>query len=346
MPQPQRDGDGWRVNFRYNGVRHRRVFSTAKYADPEAAARAFIESVLSGSSGLALTGCITEYLSWAELSGKLRPNTITTDRRRLTVFAQFSGDIPIDRVDLDHLLRFQRWFMEHYPLYVDGRRRHRDLPESELTRRRLATWEKYRLAISALLRWGIGRGYSTMNPAGRAELKTKPRRVDNIRVFEAKEISAILGYFDDRNDKRASLFFRILLNAGLRLGEAMELTWDDIDTKHRTIRVRQSKSGRPRTVPINDALLPHLKPKGKGLIFPGRGRSRWYRLLREALRANDLPPGRPHDCRHTFGANLARAGVPLPVIQELLGHSSIQTTMIYVHFAPDHLRGAVNKVGW
>ena len=60
----------------------------------------------------------------------------------------------------------------------------------------------------------------------------------------------------------------------------------------------------------------------------------------------ELPPGRPHDCRHTFAANLARAGVPLPAIKELLGHSSIQTTMIYVHFAPDHLRGAVNKVGW
>jgi site-specific recombinase XerD len=53
---------------------------------------------------------------------------------------------------------------------------------------------------------------------------------------------------------------------------------------------------------------------------------------------------RIHDLCHTFASFLAMRGVDVGSLQKLMGHSDIQTTMIYMHFAPDHLRDAINKL--
>ena len=70
-----------------------------------------------------------------------------------------------------------------------------------------------------------------------------------------------------------------------------------------------------------------------------------YRDLRapfeKALQRAKLPRIRIHDLRHTFGSNLVAAGVSLAVVKDLLGHNDIQTTMIYLHLAPDQKRDAV-----
>jgi integrase len=60
-----------------------------------------------------------------------------------------------------------------------------------------------------------------------------------------------------------------------------------------------------------------------------------------ALRAAGIRDFRFHDTRHTFASRLARAGVPLKTIQELLGHASLKMTMRYAHLAPSDLRKGV-----
>jgi len=64
-----------------------------------------------------------------------------------------------------------------------------------------------------------------------------------------------------------------------------------------------------------------------------------------ALRmAKPTPPFRLYDFRHTFGSRTAMAGVDLPTLKELMGHSDISTTMRYVHPTPEHKREAVRKL--
>ena len=52
-----------------------------------------------------------------------------------------------------------------------------------------------------------------------------------------------------------------------------------------------------------------------------------------------------HTLRHTFASHLVMSGVDLPTVKKLMGHSDIQTTMIYAHLAPDHLQEAVDRLG-
>ena len=51
-----------------------------------------------------------------------------------------------------------------------------------------------------------------------------------------------------------------------------------------------------------------------------------------------------HTIRHTFGTWLVEIGVPLPYVKEIMGHSSITTTLIYAHHSPEHLQAAIGQL--
>jgi len=57
-------------------------------------------------------------------------------------------------------------------------------------------------------------------------------------------------------------------------------------------------------------------------------------LFRHHRVRSQVPHANPHRCRHTFGSDMVRAGISLPALQRLMGHSQISTTMLYVELAP------------
>jgi integrase len=147
----------------------------------------------------------------------------------------------------------------------------------------------------------------------------------------------------------------------LRLGELLHLQWSDIDLERRKMAIRRKdfwipKSG-DREIPLNDGmirLLKGMKPKkvlGQGFVFPGKDGGKMKtklrkELIRIATAASISDLTKVHSLRHTFASQLVMKGVDLPTVQRLLGHTDIQTTMIYSHLAPDHLVEAVNKLGF
>lgn len=85
----------------------------------------------------------------------------------------------------------------------------------------------------------------------------------------------------------------------------------------------------------------YVFPHSGGGIIRVKLRERLIRIAKDA-EIGDLT--KVHTLRHTFASHLVMNGVDLPTVQKLLGHSDIQTTMIYAHLAPDHLADAVNRL--
>lgn len=149
------------------------------------------------------------------------------------------------------------------------------------------------------------------------------------------------------------------LNTGMRIGEIRGLRWVDIDWNNRMITVRHSwcdykkallspKSNKERHIPLNNDVYTMLSRQkfASGFVFADKKGDRVdaQRLNKEigkaCMRAG-LRVISCHTLRHTFASHLVMKGAPLKSIQELLGHSHIQTTMRYAHMAPASLREAV-----
>ncbi len=143
----------------------------------------------------------------------------------------------------------------------------------------------------------------------------------------------------------------LTINAGLRRGELLCLTWDAVNLKANimTVKGETAKSSTTRHVPLNkearDVLTAWKKQSdGTGLVFPARDggkldnmKKSWAGVLAEAK----ITGFRWHDTRHSFASRLVMAGADLYVVKELLGHSTIATTEKYAHLAPEHKQAAV-----
>ena len=157
----------------------------------------------------------------------------------------------------------------------------------------------------------------------------------------------------------------LLVGTGIRIGEALALTWDDVDLDEGVLHVRRtySKVGQGRwgvsetktkrsrrrielpatvvgslrdlqdrqTVEVRDAgSLWQTYPHGQPLFTDQYGRipepTNFNRALTKALEDAGLPHRRVHDLRHTHATLLLEAGVPLVTVSRLLGHGSISVT--------------------
>jgi integrase/recombinase XerD len=201
-------------------------------------------------------------------------------------------------------------------------------------------------------------------------------------IYSRKEVEAILKTSDrlrlDKPWMTSSIFsvptlLRLLYGTGLRINEALDLKEDDINLDERFLRVKDSKNGKQRIIPMSDSLVAVCKqyvkhkkklpladkiPKYFFVRLNGRrcsynSVSHWFKecLSRAGIQCigrNHNP--RIHDLRHTFAvnslANLADAGVDLyaslPVLSAYLGHQTLEATNHYVRLTanmyPDLIR--------
>lgn len=152
----------------------------------------------------------------------------------------------------------------------------------------------------------------------------------------------------------------VAVRAGLRLGELLALECRDADQARRVLTVSRSyvdgvlgtpKNGRTRRIPMTAELCRFFdNARPDGLLFcrpdgsPHRDHCSPQRALKRAcLRAGIRSIGW-HPLRHTFASDLVAASVTLPAVQKLLGHASITTTMRYAHLAPSAPRTAVDDL--
>jgi integrase len=139
------------------------------------------------------------------------------------------------------------------------------------------------------------------------------------------------------------------LATGLRRGELLALNWADVDLEARTLIVRRSKSGKPRTIPLSRValdILSQITDVHEGLVFKknehgftvGELEEVW-RLAKERAGIEDL---HLHDLRHTFATRLAQHGIDICAISRLLGHNSVEMSSRYIHHNVESLRRVVD----
>ena len=137
---------------------------------------------------------------------------------------------------------------------------------------------------------------------------------------------------------RAAIWIALL--TGCRRGEVLALQPADIGRDAITIRAGGTKTQRTRTVPIVPALRPWLKHAP--LPLTAEGLKTGFRRARETA---GMPAVHFHDLRHSCATLLLQLDVPLDVVRDILGHSTIKMTERYAHAVVDRQRAALGKLG-
>jgi len=151
-------------------------------------------------------------------------------------------------------------------------------------------------------------------------------------------------------------FLRLALHTGMRRGEMLGLEWRRVDLRSDLIYLdaKHTKTNRRRSIPLNsaarDALLSRARFRSEHCpdcrwVFAHKSGCQIRDIkhsFTSACRRVGIDDFRIHDLRHTCAAWLVQAGVPLDRVRDLLGHTSIATTEIYAHLAPENVREVVN----
>lgn len=171
----------------------------------------------------------------------------------------------------------------------------------------------------------------------------KPYRLPNILSMDE-----VLRLFEKTENRKHRVLLMLAYSSGLRISEVVNLELADIDSGRMVIHLRAAKGKRDRIVMLSEVLLAELREyykryRPKRWVFEGQTGARYSaRSIQLVFRAAAQRAGIRkritfHGLRHCFATHLLEGGTDLRRIQELLGHQSIKTTLIYTHVAATDL---------
>jgi integrase/recombinase XerC len=281
--------------------------------------------------------------------GGLSPETVrayTGDVRTFAAWAErggFTGPAEVDRL----LLR-------RYLAFLATRRHAR------------TTMARKAASLRCYFSWSAGRGDVAVDPARRLTAPSGGARLP--RVLDRGELTTMLDGSgvdvlpaaskpapsphpeDSATRTRDDAVLELLYGCGLRVAELCGLDRGDLDLGGRMVTV-WGKGGRQRRVPMHDLCVGAVSRWMEGgrsaytnqesppdAVFLNRaGRRLGPRDVRRLLDRRSPVPTHPHALRHSFATHLLDGGADLRVVQELLGHASLQTTQVYTHVSKERL---------
>ncbi|NCN39392.1 MAG: tyrosine-type recombinase/integrase [Candidatus Aenigmarchaeota archaeon] len=158
-------------------------------------------------------------------------------------------------------------------------------------------------------------------------------------VLSKEEVSKMI---EITNNIKHKLVLMLLYYAGLRLDEARNLKWHDIDFDREIIHIKTAKGDKERVVFLHKKLIKMLKfygTKKDGFIFTSQKDEKYNkRTIQQIVKSASKKAGikkkvTPHTLRHSFATHLLESGADIRYIQQLLGHKDLKTTQIYTHVA-------------
>ena len=198
------------------------------------------------------------------------------------------------------------------------------------------------------------------SPVAPVEMK----RANNERKRRIKdaEVARLFRAADALPWRTGRMLFTVLYWTGMRIEEAQSLERAEVDIEDKMIRIGDSKTDRPRTIPILPELLTPLTAwlssgAGERYLFPGKGNKpvsntpvrKWWRALlaQTSILGDDAVPPiadlTPHDLRHHFAKLLIDRGVEPRFVMAILGWTSWQMLQRYILPDADEVREAVER---
>jgi integrase/recombinase XerD len=253
--------------------------------------------------------------------------------------------------------------LAHYDRYLSGRRL-RDIrsvkPEDVEAYVMRAGWAASTVArkvaaLRAFHEFLRRRGVSGENPALQVRLPRRSRPLPD--VLDVEQVAALLAAPSGERPQavRDRALLEVAYATGLRASELVRLRLEEVDLEEQLVRCTGKRS-KERIVPYgakaHEALLRYLdgaralflRDRGERAVFLtrlGRAFTRmgYWKLLRGYARGAGIrQPVSPHTLRHSCATHLLEGGCDLRVVQEILGHRSIETTQIYTHLDRSYLR--------
>jgi len=252
----------------------------------------------------------------------LAPITIEKYVLYVANFAKFFGRSP------------ERLFPEHvrqYQLHLLSRK---------------VSWSTFNQSLCAL-RFLYGTTLGRNDYVKRLPYGKKPKRIPV--VLSREEVLKFLQCILPRKQR---MLLTTMYATGMRVGEAVRLSVNDIDSRRMTILVSRGKGNKQRLVPLSPKLLTELRlfwqtHRNPVWLFPSHEPDRPLNIssvermcARARVRAGLKRRFNTHALRHTFATELLEAGVDLFSIQKILGHKSLTTTAQYTHVRRSHLQEA------
>lgn len=188
-------------------------------------------------------------------------------------------------------------------------------------------------------------------------IKIKKYQHERPAVLEEGDLAKIIAYIPNQTIRDLIVFAK---NTGTRLNEAVCVTWKNIDFNSKILTVGDdeftTKNKRQRMIPLRSELMEILnrryndKNRSQKYVFNKSNDSRFTgsytsKRFKAAVRKAGLSENiHFHSLRHTFGTELGLKGVPITVIRDLMGHTTVAVTEIYSHTNIASLRKAIECI--
>ena len=275
-----------------------------------------------------------QFLHYLGAYRRCSPSTVRGYRGDIAQFVRFAGDVSPGEVDRKLMLRFAVSLAKLAPSTI---------------RRKLA-------CLSSCFRYLQDVGLAAANPARGLPLPQYQRQLP--RVIAQGDLERLL---HSRCDPWLRCAVGLFATTGVRRSELAGLRLGDIDLAARNARVL-GKGGKERDIPLSQlaiehicAYLPHrpgsaaVSAASDRLLLTASGvpltGQQLHRQVKRLLRRAGLGEVTMHWFRHTFATQLIQNGTDVRTVQELLGHSDLNTTARYLHSSLGLKRAAVESLG-
>lgn len=186
---------------------------------------------------------------------------------------------------------------------------------------------------------------------------TVPKAVQKeIEIYKPNEIQKI----GESNDPFLP-YVALLLLTGMRRGELLALSWRNVDYTEGVIHVKQAlsdgqikdktKGKKDRLIPIYPELKAVLEmiPKTGTMVITSDGKkpmtiNQFHHRFRKFIDSIGIEYKSPHKLRHSIATYMVKSGIPLPIVQNILGHSSVTMTEKYTHVNAEDLKASLSKL--